>query len=313
MRVGYKVASIVAVIGTITTVVIYNVIVNKSVAVVTQEIEIENLPEEFEGFTILQLADLHSKSFGKNQENLLNIINELKFDIIAITGDMQNRQDENYNPFITLLEGIDNKKDIFYTPGNHGPMVYKDEISFNSFIKTDVDKEKVNKNKNIKERELTDVGIKLKELGVKFLDKAYEVKRGSEILWISELVYSDEFSKLTKGKDDEEDIKVAITHYPMSKLVYEGDGGKKLGKYDLILAGHYHGGQWRIPYIGGIFIPDLNQNGLFPSQERVSGLTEWGGFKQYVSRGIGAGGPLAMFRFRFFNKPEINLIKLVKK
>ena len=313
MRVGYKVATIGAVIGAITTVIVYNVIVNKSVAVVTQEIEIENLPEEFEGFTILQLADLHSKSFGKNQENLLNIINELKFDIIAITGDMQNRQDENYNPFITLLEGIDNKKDIFYTPGNHGPMVYKDEISFNSFIKTDVDKEKVNKNKNMKERELTDVGIKLKELGVKFLDKAYEVKRGSEVLWISELVYSDKFSKLTKGKDDEEDIKVAITHYPMSKLVYEGDGGKKLGKYDLILAGHYHGGQWRIPYIGGIFIPDLNQNGLFPSQERVSGLTEWGGFKQYVSRGIGAGGPLAMFRFRFFNKPEINLIKLVKK
>jgi len=313
MKVGYKVATIGAVIGAITTVIIYNIIVNKSVAVVTQEIEIENLPEEFEGFTILQLTDLHSKSFGKNQENLLNIINELKFDIIAITGDMQNRQDENYKPFITLLEGIDNKKDIFYTPGNHGPMVYKDEISFNSFIKTDVDKETVNKNKNIKERELTDVGIKLKELGVKFLDKAYEVKRGSEVLWISELVYSDEFSKLTKGKDDDEDIKVAITHYPMSKLVYEGDGGKKLGKYDLILAGHYHGGQWRIPYIGGIFIPDLNQNGLFPSQERVSGLTEWGGFKQYVSRGIGAGGPLAMLRFRFFNKPEINLIKLVKK
>lgn len=313
MRVGYKVASIVAVIGAISTVIIYNVIVNKSVSVVTKEIEIDNLPEEFEGFTILQLADLHSKNFGKNQENLLNIINELKFDIIAITGDMQNRQDENYNPFITLLEGIDNKKDVFYTPGNHGPMVYKDEISFNSFIKTDVDKEKVNKNKNIKERELTDVGIKLKELGVKFLDKAYEVKRGNEVLWLSELVYSDEFSKLTKGKDDEEDIKVAITHYPMSKLVYEGDGGKKLGKYDLILAGHYHGGQWRIPYIGGLFIPDLNQNGLFPSQERVSGLTEWGGFKQYVSRGLGAGGPLAMFRFRFFNKPEINLIKLVKK
>lgn len=313
MSVGYKVATIVAVIGSITTVIIYNIIVNKSVSVVIQEIEVENLPKEFEGFTILELADLHSKNFGKKQENLLKIINGLKFDMIAITGDMQNRQDKNYKPFITLLEGIDNKNDIFYTPGNHGPMVYKDEVSFNSFIKSNVDKEKVNKNNDIKERELTDVGVKLKELGVKFLDKAYEIKKGNEILWVSELVYFDEFSKLTKGKYNEEDIKIGITHYPMSKSVYEGDEGKKLGKYDLILAGHYHGGQWRIPYIGGIFIPDLNQNGWFPSKERVSGLTEWGGFKQYVSRGIGAGGPLDIFRFRFFNKPEINLIKLVRK
>lgn len=172
-----KVATIVAVIGSITTVIIYNIIVNKSVSIVTQEIEIENLPKEFEGFTIFQLADLHSKSFGQNQENLLKIINGLNFDMISITGDMQNRQDENYKPFITLIEGIDNKKDIFYTSGNNGPMIYKEEVSFNSFIKNNVDKEKVNKNNDIKERELTDVGVKLKALGVKFLDKAYEIKK----------------------------------------------------------------------------------------------------------------------------------------
>ena len=307
-KIGFLISVMTLVVGTVK----YNIENNKNVTVVEQEVKIEGLPKEFEGFTILQLADLHSKSFGENQENLLKIINGLNFDIIAITGDMQNRQDKNYKPFITLLEGIDNKNDIFYTPGNHGPMVYKDEVSFNSFIKANTYKENFNKNNNIKERELTKAGVQLKELGVKFLDEAYRIQKGNSVLWISELVYADEFSKLTKGKDNKEDIKIGITHYPMSKLVYEGDEGKKIGKYDLILAGHYHGGQWRVPYIGGIFIPDLNQNTWFPSEERVSGLTEWGGFKQYVSRGIGAGGPLEIFRFRFFNKPEINLIKLVK-
>lgn len=48
---------------------------------------------------------------------------------------MQNRQDANYVPFINLIKGIDNNEEIFYTPGNHGPMVYTDEYTFNSFTK----------------------------------------------------------------------------------------------------------------------------------------------------------------------------------
>lgn len=324
-RVYKIIVLIIAVI--IMTVIIYNVKNNSTVTVVEQEVKVDNLPEEFEGFTILQLTDLHSKTFGKDQVELIKLINGLNFDMVAITGDMQNRQDADYVPFIDMVDGIDNKKEIFYTPGNHGPMVYTDEYSFNSFVKSNVNNENKNSSEDLinsnnknsnnekfktKERELTEVGVMLDNIGVKFLDEAYPIRRGNETLWVSELVYLDEFNKLTKGKDSEEDIKIAVTHYPMSEAVYEGDIGKKLGKYDLIVSGHYHGGQWRIPYVGGLFIPDLNESGFFPSQDRVSGLTEWGGFKQYVSKGIGAGGPIELLRFRLFNKPEINLIKLVR-
>lgn len=310
--------------GIIIAAIIYNSINNYNVKVVTQEIEIEDLPYEFQGFTILQFTDLHGKSFGENQERLISVINGLEFDIIGITGDMQNRQDNDYEPFIKLIEGIDDKENIFYTPGNHGPMVYKHEVDFNSFTNNNIYEEselnihnnednKQDYENEIVEKELTDVGLEMKELGVKFLDEVYSIKRGNERLWISELIYEDEFKKLSKNEYNEEDIKLAFTHYPMSKAVYEGDTGKKLGKYDLITAGHYHGGQWRLPFVGGLFIPDLNESGIFPAQDRVSGLTEWGGFKQYVSTGVGAGGPLEILRFRFFNKPEINLIKLIRK
>lgn len=305
----YKIIILVIVV-IIVTVIIYNVENNSRVTVVEQEVKVDNLPEEFDGFTILQLADLHSKTFGENQIELIEIINNLNFDMIAITGDMENRQDPNSEPFINLLKGIDNKEEIFYTPGNHGPMVYTDEYSFNSFTESN----RLNKNHNneIVDRELTEVGIILKELGVKFLDEVHSIERGKEKLWVSELVYLDEFNELIESEYKEDNIKIAVTHYPMSKAVYEGSVGERLGEYDLIVSGHYHGGQWRIPYLGGLFIPDINGNGIFPSQERVSGLTEWGRFKQYVSTGIGAGGPIEMLRFRFFNKPEINLIKLVK-
>lgn len=332
----YKMIGLILVVSILTIgTIVYNLKNNNSVVVVNQEIEIDKLPKEFEKFTIIQLTDLHSKEFGKDQGDLINLINSLDFDMIAITGDMQNRQDEDYKPFITLVEGIDNKENIFYTPGNHGPMIYEGDSSFNSFIKGNIrevnststkavfnnnvatyensnNKKKADSN-NIEEKKLTEAGIKLKQLGVKFLDEVYSIKIGEEVLWVSELRYLDEFIKETNGEYKEGDIKIALTHYPMSKSVYEGDVGKNLGNYDLVLAGHYHGGQWRLPYIGGLFIPDVHGDGFFPSEERISGLTNWGGFKQYVSRGIGAGGPLEIFRFRFFNKPEINLIKLVKK
>lgn len=309
-------------------IIIYNLINNYSVKVVTTEVEVENLPEEFEGFTILQLADLHSKNFGKNQERLTSVINELKFDIVSITGDMQNRQDKNAEPFINLINKIDNKENIFYTPGNHGPLVYKNEVTFNSFTESNIYEENKFKeeNNNVgykseedkldlknKENELTDVGIQMKNLGVKFLDEVYYIERGNSKLWISELIYENKFNELSKNNYKDNDIKIAITHYPFNKASYEGDIGRRLGNYDLIMSGHYHGGQWRIPFIGGLFIPDLNESGFFPSQERVSGLTTWGGFKQYVSKGIGAGGPFKILRFRLFNKPEIDLIKLVRK
>lgn len=353
MKIGVSVFIIVILIF----VIIYNYINNSTVKVVNQEIEIDNLPEEFEGFTILQLTDLHGKSFGDKQEDLLKLINGLDFDIVAVTGDMQNRQDEDYEPFIDLLKGIDNKE-IYYTPGNHGPMVYTDEDTFNSFAKSTmsgnskglVDKKNtsgnlVNKENIIKQnesnkknesnndkkdnidttnnttgsnnentkREFTEAGLEMNKLGVKFLDKAYPIKRNNKTLWISELVYSSEFKDLTNGSYNDGDLKLALTHYPMSQWVFEGDVGTKLGKYDLIIAGHYHGGQWRIPFIGALFIPDLNESGIMPSQDRVSGLTNWSGFKQYVSRGIWASGPFKLLRFRLFDKPEINIIKLVKK
>ena len=122
--------------------IIYNVQINSEVNVVNEEIKVDNLPEEFEGFKILVLTDLHNKSFGKEQEDLLKVVNSLDYDMIAICGDMMNRQEEDYSAFLDLLEGIKNKDEIYYTPGNHGPFVYEGDVGFNSIIKGNKEKEK---------------------------------------------------------------------------------------------------------------------------------------------------------------------------
>lgn len=295
------------------TIVLYNYIDNNRVKVVSENIVIDNLPEEFEGFTILQITDLHSKYFGKNQEKLIKLINNQQYDAIVFTGDMGNIYDDNNNAFIDLIEGINNKKYVFYIAGNSGPFVFENEgLRFD-----------YNSSKSLEKNKMANI---LESYGIHLMDQVYGLKRGDNTLWISELITNREFNEKTNFQFNNGDIRIAITHYPMNESYYENqtaqwrmdddifsiNNDNNIPIYDLVLAGHYHGGQWRVPILGALYIPDINGSNFLPSRERVSGLTKWGDYKQYVSRGLGASGDYKFTRFRFFNTPEINLIKLVR-
>ena len=257
-------------------IIIYNIYDNNRIKIVKQEVEIENLPNSFNNFKILQISDLHGKMFGKNQELLINTVNSIAYDAIAISGDMIDNDSTDYEPFIKLLEGIENKDYIFYIEGNHGP--------------------KFNK--------------KLENLGCIPLNKPYEIKKENDKIVVFNFYDNLEF------KDDikqyEECTTIAITHYPWNEDFYS-NAKDKIGKYDLVIAGHYHGGQIRIPFYGALFIPNINKVEFFPKQSDVSGYNVYGDYKQYISRGLGASKlGSTNLKFRLFNTPEINLITLVK-
>lgn len=294
-------------------IIIYNYIDNNRVKVVKQDVIISNLPEEFENFTILQITDLQSKYFGNNQERLTKLINSQQYDFLVFTGDMGNIYDENNSAFIDLIEGINNKKYVFYIAGNSGPFVFENE-GLRFFY---------NSSRNLKKNNMADI---LESYGIHLMDQVYGLKRGDNTLWISELITNREFNEKTNFQFNNGDIRIAITHYPMNESYYENqtaqwrmdddifsiNNDNNIPIYDLVLAGHYHGGQWRVPILGALYIPDINGSDFLPNRERVSGLTKWGDYKQYVSRGLGASGDYKFTRFRFFNTPEINLIKLVR-
>lgn len=257
-------------------IILYNVYDNNRIVLVKEEVEIKNLPTSFNNFKILQLADLHGKMFGENQKNLIDKINNIDYDVIAITGDMIDNDSDDYRPLIELLEGIENKEYIFYVPGNHGPEFFD----------------------------------KLGDLGCIPLDKPYEIKRGNDKVVVFDFYDNLEFRD--NIKEYESYTTIGITHYPWNESFYNS-AKDKVGKYDLVIAGHYHGGQIRIPFYGALFIPNINDAEFFPKQSDVSGYNVYGDYKQYISRGLGAGKlGNTNFKFRFFNTPEINLITLVK-
>lgn len=271
-------------------VVAYNVYDNNRIKVVEQTVNINELPSEFEDFKILQISDLHGKTFGENQDKLVNLINSIDYDIIAITGDMASQHTEDIQPFIDMLDGIVNKDYVFYVQGN-------------------VDKEAISENTN----EITEEGQLLIDKGCKILDKPYEIKKGESSLWVSRFINNDSFYNLTGiSEENDSSVKIALTHYPRYKYHFTED--QNIPNYDLVLAGHYHGGQWRIPFYGAVFVPDAFSNVyLFPNQDEVKGLVTWGNTNQYVSAGLGANNRFKFLEFRLFNSPEINLLILKSK
>ena len=90
----------------------------------------------------------------------------------------------------------------------------------------------------------------------------------------------------------------------------EKDNVYSLRYASLILAGHYNGGQWRIPFVGAIYVPEL---GWFPKDQEIQGLSYVNGIPQYISPGMGSDPHYEHQPGRVFNNPVITKITLTRK
>lgn len=302
--------------ATLLILVVYHVYDNNRIVVKQDVVFIENLPPQFQDFTILQITDLHGKYFGQNQAYLTALINTLEYDIIAVTGDMETSSN-SFDPFIALLEGIKNKENLFYVNGNS-------DLAYDFLTGTK-----------------TDSGQKIEECGCILLDKPYPLMREGQILWLVDdlstsyrdlnpyqdvprtrfrsdieyIAYQEHYGDLGTMADrikESSDLTVALAHIPRTQTELEKMVSPvNFWGSDLILAGHYHGGQIRIPFYGALFIPARSPflENFFPDQRYVSGLIAGNNVQQYVSRGLGSSN----IPFRLFNTPEINLLTLKTK
>jgi predicted MPP superfamily phosphohydrolase len=311
-------------------VVDYTIYNNNQINIVRQTVQINGLPLEFDGFTILQISDLHGKQFGNSEKGLAGIINSLDYDAIAITGDSQDTSSKDFQPLLELILGIKRKTPIFYISGNTGP--------FDIYYNTTGDRYSL----DMTDGKIQAAGITLLNAGCTLLNWPQVIERGGARLWfatdfsptqsIVAVRQAQQKLRTTKSQNEKDalneqieyqgklqkiyaafqpaDTLIGIFHIPLTYKTLESPQG--LPPYDLVLAGHYHGGQIRLPYLGAIYIPDdtLPWYGLLPPQEMVSGLFIGNGIQQYISRGLGASRRIPFLAFRLFDTPEINLITL---
>lgn len=301
---------------------------NYRIKVVQEDIVMEQLPDELDGFRILQITDLHETEFGKNQSRLLKVIHSLDYDVLVLTGDMlDNSESTNYQPLYTILENIDDDKPIFVVPGNadapsyqYGPDYGKSEFVTGmeergaTFLESMIT---VNKNGEHMHFVNFELAIIEDPLHIGKSNGSFQALHPSSEQYQN---YQKElWEQMIEDKAfDSSDVVIALNHFPIpdARVDYiKTDPHTVWRDFDLIIAGHYHGGQIRLPFIGALFIPDpwYEPNSFFPPQDRVKGLWEYKQTKQYVSSGLGTSDAIPFLKFRLFNPPEINLLTLRSK
>lgn len=231
---------------------------------------------------IALITDLHSCYYGDGQSRLIEAVNKQQPDIILLGGDICDDRIPNDNTE-ALLKGIAGEYPCFYVTGNHE--YWSDDINsildlFRSYDVTILDGDSVTLEVN---------GQKINLCGIS--DPDMEAYTDSSVSWEQQLENVSE--TYANGY-----YTILLSHRPERIGSYQNRG------FDLVLSGHAHGGQWRIPGIlNGLFAPD---QGLFPKY--AGGKYLFGDTTMIVSRGLARESTPVP---RIFNRPELVVIDLL--
>lgn len=273
---------------------IYGITVGKyNYKVIKQRIYFPDLPEEFDGFKITQISDVHSGSFD-NPEKIsyaIDLVNEQDSDMILFTGDIVNTHAKEMYPWIETFNKIkDHKYGKFAVLGNHD---YGEYVTW----PTEADKEA--NFKAIKSL-YGQIGFQL------MLNEHTYIEKGNDKFaligvenWGHNFKKAGDINKAAAGVN-QEDFKILMSHDP-SHWDYEIKNHEK--HFHLTLAGHTHGMQFGIE-IPGYFKWSLAQY----IYAQWAGLYENLGRYVYVNRGFG----FHAYPGRVGIMPEITVIELKK-
>jgi len=253
---------------------------NNSIVITKIEITNEKIPDNFSGYKIVQISDLHNKKFGKNQSILLNKIENLNPDIIVITGDLIDKSKTNIPVAMQFINSAVKILPTYYVNGNHEMLSGNYNVLYQQLISAGVTVLENQKIEIIKEQQ------KIEILGVQ--DPTFSETYNSDSVVMDNIL-------MPLVDTNNNTYKILLSHRPELFDVYE--------KYniDLVFSGHAHGGQIRLPFIGGLFAPN---QGLLP--EYTAGKYNKNNTTMIVSRGLGN----SIFPFRVFNRPEIIFVTL---
>lgn len=235
-------------------------------------------------FTIVQLSDLHNAQFGKKNSRLLSRMKKEDPDVIFMTGDMLDDSKDRTDIVLNLVKEAVKIAPVYYSLGNH-EMVYTERYDPDeSFYQ------------------------ELREAGAVVLDKEYvdttingqEVRIGGVYGYVLDYDWEDgSEQRFMEEFQNTERFKILLSHIPEGLLLWKS---MERWNVDLVFSGHVHGGQVRLPFVGGLFDPE---EGWFPTYTK--GMYECGYGTMILSAGLGSSKGIP----RINDMPELVICRVV--
>lgn len=258
------------------------------------------IPEEFVGFRIIHLSDMHNCVYGKEADDLIQKVKQNKPDIIVITGDSFDSRRRQYFDSLDIIKKLASVSPVYLVTGNHEELspdlkeIFLNEISKNGVIILDGETVEIKKDDStIYLSGISDYTSYASEKGL--LQKALDKELTCEELEDMKNAFNEKMDALSSDKPD--GFNILLSHRPEMNEIYSSNG------FDLVFCGHAHGGQFRIPPIGAIYSPG---QGFFPKYSEGPHL--FGSTTMLVSRGLGN----SSFPIRINNRPQIIVCQLEK-
>ena len=254
---------------------------NTALELNTYTISSSKLSQSFDGYRIAHVSDLHNAEMGKDNEKLLTILRDADPDMIAITGDLIDSRSTNVEIALNFIREAVKIAPCYYVIGNHEARVNEyDELKSGMESAGIIVLEDAQTEISLDGDTITLIGVN---------DPSYQT---DYLFGDSETVMN---TKLEELRTENGEFTVLLSHRPELFDAYTDHG------MDLVLSGHAHGGQFRLPFIGGVVAPN---QGLFPEYD--AGIYTEGNTNMLVSRGVGN----SILPFRINNRPEVILIVL---
>lgn len=318
-----------------------NFIMTKQVVLEDQQVVVLNLPDDLDHYSILHISNLFGQELGDGQRRIKQALGTTRYSCVVMTGDMLG-PDKDPQPVLDLIALMPADTLKIFIPGDSdGPFIEEKAHASLSVYAEWAEKLQeagvvlLDEPYSVTRGKGT-VWFVPEELYTLDLDGLYEAYRkqwetldenatslspddAAKKRAIEYHLERIERIRAKKKLFKPEDIQIAVTHTPLDQT-YMHDvinwGSKEeifsLRYASIILAGHYNGGQWRIPFVGAVYVPDL---GWFPEDSQIMGMSWPEGIPQYISPGLGAADE-AHYPYqhgRLFNSPTLTLLTLTQR
>ncbi|MHA6480698.1 metallophosphoesterase [Paenibacillus sp. strain BS8-2] len=257
---------------------------NNAIGVTSYRMASEKLPQGYDSYRIVQLSDLQSKMFGRDQKPLIRKVEKLRPDLIVVTGDLVDANHYDGEASLRMMQGMVGIAPVYMITGNH-EYAAEDYPSLEKELRT------IGVHVLRNEHELLPLGDGyLRLVGID--DPLYNKHGDGDVDKLNM-----HLEEAMEGIQQPEAYTVLLSHRSERFDVYVQHG------FDLTFSGHAHGGQFRIPFVGGVYSPE---QGFWPKLSE--GKHERNGSTLVISRGLGN----SVIPQRLFNRPEIVSVDLVR-